>query len=184
MFKPALAALAFAAIAAASAPAEAHDSDASRYGLLGAPFFYEFAHRYDDRDGRYDRRDRYDRGRDVERHFHYKKGKRVVHAHPFRKGHDHGRGWSDAKRFKEKKKRYVRGRDHDRRDYWRWRQHREEANRHDHRREAQRHDGRRHDHDARDHNHRRDAQRHDGRDRDWRDSRRDGGTFWQRRQRD
>jgi len=171
MLKPALAAFALAAVAAMSAPAEAHDANDLRNGWFGAPFFYEFAHRYDDRA---------DRGRDVERHFHYKNGKRVVHAHPFRRGHDHGRGWSDAKRYKDKKQRYVRDRDHDRRDYWRWRQHREEANRHSHRREAQRHDGR-HD-DARNHDHRRDAQRHDrrqdDRDRDWRQSRQDGDRRW------
>lgn len=165
MLKPALAALAFAAMAAISGGAQAHDTNTGRYGVFGAPFFYDFAHRGDDRNGRYDRNDR-------ERHVHFRNGNRLVHEHKFKKrSHKHGKGWGQARFPRDGWTRHSDRRDH------RW-------DRHDHRREAQRHDGR-HDHDARDHNHRREAQRHDhDRDRDgwnWRDSRRDDDRRWRDR---
>lgn len=165
MFRPALAALAFAVMAALSGGAQAHDTNTGRYGVFGAPFFYDFAHRGD---GRYDRRN-------DGRHVHFRNGKRLVHSHRSKnRRHEHGKGWSRAYWPGDDVRRHTR----DWRDFWRddrWR----DSRRDDRWRDEHRHDGRRdgrHDHDARNDD-------HDGDRGDWRDSRQNDGARWRDRRR-
>ncbi len=101
MLRPAFAAFAFAVIAALSSAADAQNSDSSRNGVAGSPFYFQFSHRNDDRHVIEDH------SRPIERHSHHKLGERVDHNHPIEQGHDFGLGWSAAKRYEDTQSRRV-----------------------------------------------------------------------------